>query len=153
MPQYSSKNLRKGRHSEPGRIYLLTTVARERRPIFRDFSLARCCIQAMRFEHEREVVNSLAFVVMPEHLHWLVELHRGDLGDLMKSFKCRVTGQANQIKGQTGSIWQSGYHDHALRKEEDLVAVARYLVANPLRAGLVKKLADYPRWDAVWLEG
>jgi REP element-mobilizing transposase RayT len=50
-----------------------------------------------------------------------------------------------------GRLWQPGYHDHALRREEDLVATARYLVANPLRAGLVQHIGDYPLWDAVWL--
>ncbi|MFP3408382.1 transposase, partial [Pseudomonas sp. SIMBA_065] len=48
-------------------------------------------------------------------------------------------------------IWQPGYQDHALRREERLVHVARYIVANPLRAGLVKSVRDYPHWDAVWL--
>ena len=31
--------------------------------------------------------------------------------------------------------------------------VARYIVANPLRAGLVERVGDYPYWDAVWLTG
>ena len=48
-------------------------------------------------------------------------------------------------------IWQGGFHDHALRQEDDVREVARYIVANPLRAGLVEQLADYPHWDAVWL--
>ena len=48
-------------------------------------------------------------------------------------------------------IWQAGYYDHALRIEEDIQTVARYIVANPIRAGLVQKIADYPHWDAVWL--
>ena len=38
--------------------------------------------------------------------------------------------------------------DEFSRSQKD---VARYIVANPLRAGLVKKLADYPFWNAVWL--
>ncbi|MGH8412134.1 MAG: REP-associated tyrosine transposase, partial [Pseudomonas sp.] len=38
-----------------------------------------------------------------------------------------------------------------IRRDEDLPAVARYIVANPLRAGLVEKIGDYPLWDAVWL--
>jgi len=38
-----------------------------------------------------------------------------------------------------------------MRKEEDLQALARYIVANPLRAGLVKRVGDYPHWDAMWL--
>ena len=50
-----------------------------------------------------------------------------------------------------GPVWQDGFHDRALRREEDLVAAARYVVANPLRAGLVQKLGDYPHWDAIWL--
>lgn len=153
MQQYRSRDLRKGRYSETGRIYLLTTVTRGREPIFLDFRAARCCICAMRYQHERGCVASLAFVVMPDHLHWLVELREGDLACLMKSLKCRVTNRVNAVSGRSGSLWQSGYHDHALRRDEDLKAVARYLVANPLRAGLVENLADYPHWDAVWLAG
>jgi hypothetical protein len=48
-------------------------------------------------------------------------------------------------------VWQTSFHDHALRREEDVLSVARFVVANPLRAGLVKSLRDYPHWDAVWL--
>jgi len=48
-------------------------------------------------------------------------------------------------------VWQRGFHDHALRAEEDIVGVARYLVANPLRAGLCDKIGNYPYWNAQWL--
>jgi hypothetical protein len=37
-----------------------------------------------------------------------------------------------------------------IRREEDLVSIARYIVANPLRAGIVKSVREYPHWDAVW---
>ncbi|MNE68641.1 hypothetical protein D3C80_1643130 [compost metagenome] len=57
----------------------------------------------------------------------------------------------NALRKSSGRLWQKGFHDHALRREEDVKAVARYVVANPLRAGLVEKLADYPFWDAIWL--
>ncbi|MGB7814803.1 MAG: hypothetical protein WBL28_00460 [Methylotenera sp.] len=48
-------------------------------------------------------------------------------------------------------IWQPGFYDHAIRKDEDIVAIARYIIANPIRAGLVKRVGDHPHWDAVWL--
>jgi hypothetical protein len=48
-------------------------------------------------------------------------------------------------------VWQKGFYDHALREGEALQNVARYIVANPLRAGLVAHIGDYPLWDAVWL--
>ncbi|GBH14379.1 REP element-mobilizing transposase RayT [Pseudomonas syringae pv. actinidiae] len=38
-----------------------------------------------------------------------------------------------------------------MRNEQDMAGLARYIVANPLRAGLVKKLGDYPLWDAIWV--
>ena len=49
-------------------------------------------------------------------------------------------------------IWQDGFHDHAIRSDEALINVARYIVANPLRANLVRELGMYPYWDSVWLE-
>ena len=58
----------------------------------------------------------------------------------------------NRYRGNHGRVWQDGFHDHALRREEDLRAAARYVVANPLRAGLVETIGQWPLWDAVWLE-
>ena len=49
------------------------------------------------------------------------------------------------------ATWQTNYYDHAIRQDEDLRKVARYIVANPLRAGLVEQIGDYPLWDAMWL--
>nr|WP_305800402.1 hypothetical protein [Thiolapillus sp.] len=51
-----------------------------------------------------------------------------------------------------GTLWQPAYYDHALRKEDNHKEIARYIVANPLRGGLVKSLGDYPHWDSIWLE-
>jgi putative transposase len=48
-------------------------------------------------------------------------------------------------------VWHSAYHDHAARRHESLHAAARYLLANPLRAGLVSSIGAYPYWDCVWL--
>jgi hypothetical protein len=48
-------------------------------------------------------------------------------------------------------VWQKGLHDRAIRVDEDIVAIARYIIANPIRAGLVKSIQEYPHWDAIWL--
>ena len=50
-----------------------------------------------------------------------------------------------------GAVWHDGYHDRSLRRDEDLRAVARYVVSNTIRAGLAKALASYPLWDAAWV--
>jgi hypothetical protein len=48
-------------------------------------------------------------------------------------------------------VWQRGYHDHAVRREEDIKSLARYVIANPVRAGLTHSVGSYPHWDAAWL--
>lgn len=144
-------SLRRGRYSEPERIYLLTSTLLQRRPLFSDFKLARLLITVLRVAHEQQQVASLAWVVMPDHLHWLVQLQAGSLDELMRRIKSNSARQINQYLGTHGPIWQPGYHDRALRQDEDLQSAARYIVANPLRAGLVKRIGDYPLWDAAWL--
>ena len=93
----------------------------------------------------------MAWVVMPDHLHWLAQLQTASLDGLLQRIKGRSARRINLHRGSSGPVWQAGYHDRAIRKEEDLLSVARYIVANPLRAGLTKQVGDYPLWDAVWL--
>ena len=149
--RFNSCHLRKGRYSEFGGIYLLTAVVREREPIFRDFNLGRLLVRSFRYAEEEQLARSLAWVVMPDHFHWLIELQGTCLGDLVRRTKSRATGAVNRRLQRTGALWQSSFHDRAIRREEDLQSVARYIVANPLRAGLVTRVGDYPLWDAIWL--
>ncbi len=90
---------------------------------------------------------------MPDHLHWLLQLREnGELSQVVQLVKSVSAHAINrQVKLPLPRVWQPGFHDHALRKEEDVRAVARYVVANPLRAGLVQRIGDYPHWNAIWL--
>jgi REP element-mobilizing transposase RayT len=145
-----SKDLRKGRHSEPGRIYLITTVTHHRVPWFHDLRAARTLIQVLHAKPRS--AQTLAFVVMPDHLHWLMSrAGSASLDTVMQSVKSVSSHRINRLFDRRGALWQPGFHDHALRREEDLVPTARYVVANPIRAGLVRSVGDYPHWDAAWL--
>jgi len=148
---YRGHALRKGRHSVKGCVYLLTTVTWNRCCLFSDWRIGRLVAQAMREAEEHGLAKSYAWVVMPDHFHWLVMLGDCSLGGLMQRVKSRSAIAVNRISKQNGKVWQRGYYDHALRHEENLRETARYIIANPLRAGLVKRIGDYPLWDAVWL--
>jgi len=147
----ASHRLRTGRYAEPNRVYLLTTNTLDREPVFKDFALGRLVVHQFRQAQNMGLVNSLAWVVMPDHFHWLVELEKCSLSNLMRQTKSLSTREVNFSSNRNGPLWQQGYHDRALRREEDLVKMARYVVANPLRAGLVDHLGDYPLWDAIWI--
>jgi REP element-mobilizing transposase RayT len=152
LPTYpNSHRLRIGRHSEHGRAYLITAVTHERQPIFSDWRLGRLLVAELRRTHDSGRVSSIAWVVMPDHFHWLMQLQEGDLGGAIGATKARCTQAVNAKPGRCGPLWQTGYHDRAIRDDGDLLPYARYIVANPLRAGLVEKIGDYPLWDACWL--
>ena len=151
MARFAGKRLRAGRYSETGRIYLLTTVTLKRAPLFTEWYSGRCIARALKTEHDARRVHSIAWVVMPDHLHWLFALQHGELSSLACRIKAASALAINAHLGRTGPVWQKGFHDRALRREEDLKAVARYVVHNPVRAGLVARIDDYPLWDAMWL--
>ena len=139
------RNLRKGRFSEPGRIYVITMVTLNRRPVFVDFESARAIVQVMMGHEEFGFAQTLCFVVMPDHVHWMMQLgKRKELAATVQSLKSLARRKIGQ------PIFQKGYYDHALRRQEDVQALARYIVANPLRVGLVERINDYPHWDAIW---
>ena len=84
---------------------------------------------------------------MPDHVHVLVE------ATATNSALCRLVNNWKQgtgyaYKRSTGSrLWQSGYYEHVLRQDEDRVKVIAYLMSNPIRAGLVRDIREYPFWD------
>ncbi|MBC3951611.1 REP-associated tyrosine transposase [Pseudomonas folii] len=152
MPDlHRSEQARAGRYSETGRPYILTSVVQSRRPVFVDWRLGRLVVKEFRWAQEQGLANSLAWVIMPDHFHWLVELRSGTLKALMQSTKSRSAIAVNRMRGCSEQLWQRGFHDRALRYDEDLLTAARYIIANPLRARLVRRVGDYPLWDAVWL--
>jgi REP element-mobilizing transposase RayT len=90
---------------------------------------------------------------MPDHWHGLVELDEGaELSRVMQRFKGVLSRRIGQCMDLNGPLWMHGYHDHALRQDESYRTVARYIIANPVRAGLVSHPYDWPYWDA-WFVG
>ena len=146
-------HLRKGRVSIKHQVYMVTIVTRGRRPLLEHLQNGRIVVCSLWFAEMSGDASTLAYVVMPDHVHWLMSLGKTQpLSAVVGRMKRFTSRRLNLHTGNTGrSVWQRGFHDHALRKEEDIRSVARYIVANPIRAGLVKRVGDYPLWDAVWL--
>lgn len=146
--------LLRGRASIGGQIYLVTTVTRGRARLFADLYLGRIVVRELHCAATATSAATLAYVVMPDHLHWLLQLHpQCSLSAIVRTVKGRSALEINRARESRAPVWEIGFHDHALRREEDLQSVARYVVRNPLRAGLVCRLNDYALWDARWVSG
>jgi REP element-mobilizing transposase RayT len=144
--------LRRGRVSLAGQPYLLTTVCAGRRRVFDDFHAACTAARIIGGRRLWGDATLLAWVLMPDHWHGLVVLGADrPLSAVMQRMKS-VTARDVALATGLDSLWQRGFHDRAVRSDEDLRVSARYVVANPLRAGLVERLGDYPFWDSAWGE-
>jgi putative transposase len=86
----------------------------------------------------------LAYCFMPDHVHLLIEgTHdRSDCRQFITRGK-QYSGFyfAKEFGGQ---LWQRYGFERVLRDDESTLVVTRYILANPIRAGLVERVEDYP---------
>ena len=144
--RYQTQRLRGGRVSITGRVYLVTCTTRHRYPHFANHLPAREACRTIQSLDRMGASHTWCFVVMPDHCHWLFCLNgKYSLEQTVRMFK----GKCSRLVEV--NLWQKGFHDRALRSDEDLLPIARYVIANPLRAGLVERVGEYPYWDAAWL--
>lgn len=134
-----------------GQVYLVTFTTRDRRPLFLEPDAARDVARAITDRRLWYHSRLLAWVLMPDHWHGLVEL--GGMETLSTCIQRLKANSARPLRFERGThrVWAPGFHDRALRSGDDLRRAARYVVSNPLRAGLVHDIRRYPYWDAVWL--
>jgi putative transposase len=70
---------------------------------------------------------------------------------IMHSLKGFTAVTANRALGRTGDFWQHESYDHVVRDEAELNRIRRYVLNNPVNAGLVEKAEDWPWSYASWL--
>jgi len=72
------------------------------------------------------------FVVMPNHVHLLVEVHDGwDLRKLLHSWKGYMSREIHRRMNQSGTLWQHEYYDHLVRNETQFIRIQKYIRENP----------------------
>jgi REP element-mobilizing transposase RayT len=112
----------------------------------RNPAIAKVVSEALLHFHERRY-RLLAWCVMPNHVHVVVRLFPGhSLAAVLHSGKSYTAKRAADVIGITGSIWQREYYDHLLRSEAEFERAVRYVVENPVKAGL-------RNWPFVWARG
>src|SRR5204863_611539 len=96
-----------------------------------------------RHSASREHFAILAYCLMPDHAHLLIE-GLDDGSDLRRFAKAAKQSSGFAHARRVGRpLWQEGYFDRALRKDEDMKTIARYILQNPVRAGLVAHPSEY----------
>lgn len=125
--------------------YFLTWVTHERSPIFQSAAVvALVWAQILRAAVEQQFAI-VAYCFMPDHVHLIVAgtSDESDLKAFVKLAK-QYAGYHFARAHPNAKAWQRGTHDHIVRDDVDLLDRLRYVVNNPVVAGLVKKAEDYP---------
>jgi putative transposase len=131
--------------------YFLTFCTFERRETFRDSAVVTLPLTQFRRTARTSAFVILAYCLMPNHVHLLVE-GKTATADLRRFIK-RAKQSAGQAYAHRAGVrlWQDGYYDRVLRPADDAKAVARYIIENPVRAGLVRVPTEYPHLGSdVW---
>jgi putative transposase len=124
--------------------YFVTLCADHRRPVFTSPAVVAMAKRRLSDSATRFGFSTVAYCFMPDHAHMLLAAVRDDapFQMLIRHFKQCSSFDYRRLYGEP--LWQPGCHERVLRGEEDTLAVARYILENPVRAGLTRTFQDYP---------
>ncbi len=96
----------------------------------------------------------LVYTIMPDHVHVLAHgaTDDADLKRFMQRFK-QLSSHAHKRRAQGRQLWQQSFFDRTLRRDDDVQVIARYVIENPMRAGLIAAGEDWPHQGGTMLAG
>ncbi|KTC96734.1 REP-associated tyrosine transposase [Legionella feeleii] len=140
------------RDKTPGGTYFFTLALRDRKS---NWLTSYIISLGYSFRRARENNPFLikAIVVLPEHLHMIMELPGGDadystrlrqiktyfLQEILSAGEPLLKNQRNEY-----NLWQRRFWEHRIRDESDFYAHVNYIHFNPVKHGLVKEVIDWP---------
>ena len=102
-------------------------------------------VQDSLLKYDGSRYRLFAWVVMPNHVHWLMTRSEDQkLEEILQSFKSYTAHEANKMLSQYGKFWMDDYFDRHIRNERHFAATVRYIEQNPVKAKLCKKASDWP---------
>ena len=133
-------------------LYFVTICTHDRLPLFGGVVAGEMVLNAAgdiaRQEWQKTVemrpnVVSDVFVVMPNHLHGILNMTEAEsgrvqraptLGDIVRGYKSAVTRQIAALRlSPNSTVWQRNYYEHIIRDEKSYLQIADYIQTNPLR--------------------
>ena len=143
LPVRKHARLERAVYEVRGQPVLVTVCSRDRRPVLTQPPLAEILARSFPAASAKSPARLYVWCVMPDHVHALVAPRSGGrVARWVQAFKSLVTLEARRVG--ISSPWQRSYHDHVLRREEAIAQAARYVLDNPVRAGLVTRWQDWP---------
>lgn len=121
----------------------------------REQAVAEIVKEAIHYRDGKEY-DLLAYCIMPNHVHLVFTVRRNDIPSnnkevlyrILQSLKRHTARQANLFLARSGAFWQDENYDHVIRDSVELERTIRYVLNNPVKAGLVKSWEEW-KWTYV----
>jgi putative transposase len=147
MPNYR-------RADTPGATWFFTVNLLQRHGndlLVREIRQLRACVLT---EKQRRLFSILAWVVLPEHMHWIWRLPEGDADystrwrriktDFSRGLSATERRSAVRVARGERGIWQRRYWEKQIRDSDDLIRHVEYIHFNPVKHGYAARPNDWP---------
>ena len=131
----------------PGAVYHLTARGDRREDIFLDDVDRLTFLDLLAKEVRQQHWRLYAYCLMSNHYHLLIETPEGKLVDGMRRLNGVYTQAFNRRHGRVGHVLQGRYKSILVDKDAYLLELVRYIVLNPVRAGMAQRVEDWP-WSS-----
>ncbi len=131
----------------PGAVYHITARGNRRSQIFTDDCDRKEFLKILSEVNRRFATRCHAYCLMGNHYHLLLETQQANLSTAMRQLDGVYTQKYNWLHRKTGHVFQGRYKAIVIERDAYLLEVARYVVLNPVRAGLVGGPDKWP-WSS-----
>lgn len=131
----------------PKALYHILSRGNERRGIFLNDGDRVCFLETLGDFARRFDIDIFAYVLMENHYHLLLRTNRANLCRSMQWFGTTYTRRFNVNHRRSGNLFQGRYKSHIVENDAYLLRLSCCIHINPLRSGIVKRLADF-KWSS-----
>jgi putative transposase len=145
----NEKNLDKNQFRESFKKYdALLDKPSDNIQYLRNPDILNVCKSSLHFYDKKEY-NLFCYCIMPNHVHLVFDLlsKEKNVGNILGSIKKYSARRANKILHRFGHFWQTESYDRLVRDDTELYFILRYVLLNPVNAGLVKNWKD---WQGIY---
>lgn len=135
-----------------GLIYHVINRGNGRQPVFFKDGDYLAFLKALGDLKERKPLALYGYCLMPNHIHLLLRPEGATVSRIVQSLLVSHTQRFHRHRGTCGHVWQGRFKSPVIQDDDHLLCVLRYIEANPLRAGMVKRAEDY-RWSSFAAHG
>jgi len=131
----------------PGAVYHITSRGNEKKAVYKDDQDRKNFLNTLQHVNHRYNWLCHAYCLMGNHYHLLIETPDGNLSAGMRQLNGVYTQLFNKRHRRIGHLFQGRYKAILIQKETHLLEVCRYVVLNPVRAGMVERPEDW-QWSS-----